>query len=244
VGRGGTPYFLAQSVVRGSDRRGGTYRERIDSDGADRRGRIGGSAADGDGAGRSGYLDQRVARGIRTRSSIIEAMIDLIVEGHVEPTSRQVAHRAGVSVRLVFHHFGDLDQLFTSAAAHQASRSLSLIAILPPHGPVETRIRLICRQRRQLFEANAPLLRASYARSPGSTALTDSLADHRSILRRQLDVTLAPEINARGPKAPVVLDALDVAAGWHTWSALRFDAGHSAASAEQVMVFSVTRLLL
>jgi TetR/AcrR family transcriptional regulator of autoinduction and epiphytic fitness len=196
------------------------------------------------GAGRSGYQDQRVARGIRTRSSIIEAMIDLIVEGHAEPTSRQVADRAGVSVRLVFHHFGDLHQLFTSAAAHQATRSLGLIGILPPHGPVETRILLICRQRRQLFEANAPLLRASYARSPGSTALTDSLAGHRTLLRRQLEVTLAPEIDARGTQAPVVLDALDVAAGWHTWSALRFDAGHSAASAEQVMVFSVSRLLL
>jgi len=185
-----------------------------------------------------------VARGIRTRSSIIEAMIDLIVEGHTEPTSRQVAQRAGVSVRLVFHHFGGLHQLFTSAAAHQASRSLSLIAILPPHGPPETRIVLICRQRRQLFEANAPLLRAAYARSPASTALTEALAGHRTLLRRQLDVTLGPEIDARGPQAPVVLDALDVAAGWRSWSALRFDAGHSAASAEQIMVFSVSRLLL
>lgn len=185
-----------------------------------------------------------MARGIRTRSSIIEAMIDLIVEGHAEPTSRQVAHRAGVSVRLVFHHFGDVRQLFTRAAAHQASRSLSLIGILPPHGPVETRIVLICRQRRQLFEANAPWLRASYARSPASTALTESLAGHRTLLRRQLDVTLGPEIGARGPQAPVVLDALGVAAGWNSWSALRFDAGHSAASAEQIMVFSVSRLLL
>ena len=216
----------------------------IDSDGAGGQGRTGGSAAGESGAGRSGYQDQRVARGIRTRSIIIEAMIGLIVEGQAEPTSRQVAHRAGVSVRLVFHHFGDLQQLFTSAAAHQASRSLGLIGILPPHGPVETRILLICRQRRHLFEANAPLLRASYARSPGSTALTDSLAGHRTLLRRQLEVTLAPEIDARGSQAAVVLDALDVAAGWHTWSALRFDAGHSAPSAEQVIAFSVSRLLL
>ena len=42
----------------------------------------------------------------------------------------------------------------------------------------------------------------------------------------------------------MVLDALDVATGWHSWSALRFDAGHSAAAAEQIMVFSVSRLLL
>jgi AcrR family transcriptional regulator len=185
-----------------------------------------------------------VARGIRTRSSIIEAMIDLIVEGNAEPTSRQVAHRAGVSVRLVFHHFGDLHHLFTSAAAHQASRSLELIGLLPPHGPVETRILLVCRQRRRLFEANAPVLRASYARSPASNAVTESLADQRIQLRRQLVITLGPEIDARGSLAPIVLDALDVAAGWHSWSALRFDAGHSAASAEQIVVFSVSRLLL
>jgi len=184
-----------------------------------------------------------VARGIRTRSSIVEAVIDLIVEGHAAPTSRQVAHRAGVSVRLVFHHFGDLHHLFSSAAAHQASRSLGLIGILPPRGPVKTRILLICRQRRQLFEANAPLLRTSYAGSPASTALAESLAGHRTLLRRQLDVTLAPEIDARGSEAPVVLDALDVATSWNSWSALRFDGGRSAAEAEQIMVFSVSRLL-
>jgi AcrR family transcriptional regulator len=187
--------------------------------------------------------DRRTARGSRTRASIIAAVVELIGSGDPAPSSRQIAHQAGVSVRLVFHHFGDLDVLFARAAEDQVARYRSLITIIPPRGPVETRIRIICRQRRRLFEAIGPVLRASSARSPVVAAQSDVLADQRIILRRQIAVTLAPEIHARGQLAPVVLDTIDVATGWQNWNALRLDAGHTASSAEQVMAFAVSRLL-
>jgi AcrR family transcriptional regulator len=187
--------------------------------------------------------DRRTARGSRTRASIIAAVVELIGAGDPSPNSRRIARQAGVSVRLVFHHFGDLDALFARAAEDQVVRYRSLITIIPPRGPVETRIRIICRQRRRLFEAIGPVLRASSARSPAATAQSDVLADQRIMLRRQIAVTLGPEIDARGPLAPVVLDTIDVAAGWQNWNALRLDGGHTASSAEQVMAFTVSRLL-
>jgi hypothetical protein len=133
--------------------------------------------------------------------------------------------------------------VFAGAADHQATRYRRLVSILPPNGPVETRIRIVSRQRRLLFEATGPVLRAAYARSPERTARSDVLADQRLHLRRQLAVTLAPEIEARGSLAPVVLDTIEVATGWPNWNALRQDAGRTASSAEEVMVFTVSRLL-
>jgi TetR/AcrR family transcriptional regulator, regulator of autoinduction and epiphytic fitness len=187
--------------------------------------------------------DRRTARGSRTRASIIDAVIQLIEAGDPSPSSRQIAAQAGVSVRLVFHHFADLDELFAGAADHQAARYQLTIAVLPPNGPVEARIRIICRQRRLLFEATGPVLRSAYARSPERTARSDVLAGQRLLLRRQLEVTLGPEIEARDSLAPVVLDTIDVAAGWQNWSALRRDAGRTASSAEEVLVFAISRLL-
>jgi TetR/AcrR family transcriptional regulator, regulator of autoinduction and epiphytic fitness len=187
--------------------------------------------------------DRRTARGSRTRASIIAAVVALIGAGDPSPNSRRIARQAGVSVRLVFHHFGDLGTLFASAADDQVARYRSLITIIPSRGPVETRIRIICRQRRRLFEAIGPVLRVSSVRSPVAAAQSQGLADQRLLLRRQIAVTLALEIDARGPLAAVVLDSIDAAAGWQNWNALRLDAGHTASSAEQVVAFAVSRLL-
>ena len=55
--------------------------------------------------------DGRLARGQRTRANVAGALIALLREGDTEPTARAVAERAGVSLRLVFHHFADMDEL-------------------------------------------------------------------------------------------------------------------------------------
>ncbi len=190
--------------------------------------------------GRDPPHDGRVARGARTRMAIVEATIDLIESGNPRPSTSEVALRAGVSVRLLFHHFADVPLLFRSAAELASARSRPLIGMIPPHGPVDVRIRAMCRQRRQLFEAIAPVLLATQART---TDLGDVLADLRSLLRRQLVVSLRPEILAQGRSAPVLLESLDQAAGWQNWTSLRFDAGRSAGQAEQVMVYTLTVLL-
>ena len=61
--------------------------------------------------------DGRVARGQRTRRNVAEAMMDLLREGDPEPTAKAVAERAEVSLRLVFHHFAEMDDLYHYVAA-------------------------------------------------------------------------------------------------------------------------------
>lgn len=189
------------------------------------------------------HVDRRLIRGDRTRTVIIEAMIELIEERNTYPTAHQVAEHARVSVRSLYHHFGDLDGLFLRAARLHVSRYRSLIVAIPPHGPVEPRIRATCRHRRRLFEAVAPVHRVAYARTDGLPGLAELLADHRSLLRRQLAVTLGPELRSHGGGAPYLLEALDVTTGWEAWHALRDHARHSASSAERVTVYAVTHLL-
>jgi AcrR family transcriptional regulator len=188
-------------------------------------------------------VDRRAARGSRTRTFLLDATIELIDGGNPSPRARQVAAHAGVSDRLVFHHFTDLDQLFTQAVERRASQFSALTSVIPAHGPAEVRIRVIARQRRRLFEALGPVLRAAYARLPATAALTKVLVHQRGLLRHQLEVVLRPEIAARAAQAPEALETLHVITGWHCWSSLRFESGHSPDRAEQITVFTLDRVL-
>ncbi len=188
-------------------------------------------------------IDGRTVRGSRTRSGMMDAVIELIDAGNPAPTARDVAEQAGVAVRTLYHHFRHLDDLFTRAADRQVTRHRSLITAVPPRGPLEFRVGVLARQRRQLFEAVGPVLQASYARVPLGAALTAVLDGQRGALRQQLDRTLAPELAAQGPLGPVLLDTLNANTGWQCWSMQRFELGHSAAQTERIMVFTVTRLL-
>lgn len=187
--------------------------------------------------------DRRVARGSRTRALMLDSMIDLIDAGDPTPTAREVAERAGVAVRTLYHHFGCLDRLFTGAADRQVSHYRYLVTSVPPHGPLEVRIRALARQRRLLFEAIGPVLQASSARTPASTALTDVLDGQRSLLRQQLARTLEPELATLRPGPAMLLEALTTVSGWQHWAALRGESGHSAAQAEQAVVFTLLRIL-
>src|SRR6478752_5288579 len=51
--------------------------------------------------------DGRIIRGLRTRQSLIQATLDLIQAGDVEPTSAAIATIAGVSSRALFQHFAE-----------------------------------------------------------------------------------------------------------------------------------------
>ena len=187
--------------------------------------------------------DRRRLRSSRTHTLILEALIDLVESGDPQPSARVIAERAGVARRSVFHHFADVNRLYLAAVDLQASRHGSLVVPVLPWGPLESRVGLLCHQRRELFEAVGPVLRAASARSGDPAGVDRHLGDHRVLLRRQLAETLAPELRARGTGAGVLLDALEMATGWTHWQALRFEARHPAGAAEQLMGYAVIRLL-
>lgn len=63
---------------------------------------------DGDGP----HEDGRRERSRSSRRRIIEAMMDLIAAGDVNPSAAKVAEAAGVGLRSVFRHFDDKDSIY------------------------------------------------------------------------------------------------------------------------------------
>jgi len=67
--------------------------------------------------------DGRIVRGLRTRQALIQATLDLIQAGDVEPTSAAIATIAGVSSRALFQHFTSLSDLYAAAFDLAVSRA-------------------------------------------------------------------------------------------------------------------------
>jgi AcrR family transcriptional regulator len=187
--------------------------------------------------------DRRLARGQRNRASIVESTVFLINAGNHRPTHRQVATRAELAVRTVYNHFADTDALFCGAAQQQLTRQRDLVVAIPPHGPIGSRIRATCRQRRQLFEESGPVVRAAHTRTDGSKRFREMMSKHEVWLRALLTATLGPEIEAQQGQADGLFEMLAVATGWEQWNAMRGSFGHSANDAERLMAHAVDRIL-
>ena len=187
--------------------------------------------------------DGRLLRGERTRRHIALAMIDLIEEGNPRPTARLIAERAGVSLRLVFHHFDDVEEVFQEGAIVQAQRYWRRVVRIPPTGPVAQRIDAVCRQRRQLYVSISPVRRAVVSRAAESDSIQTILAVARRRLREELAATFEPELSGVGTEAPILLDAIELAASWEAWDGQRSNGHRSAAAAQRVMNYTLTALL-
>jgi|ERR1700688_1127143 len=166
--------------------------------------------------------DGRVARGEKTRRALAEAMISLLEEGDARPTGRRIAERTGVSLRLVFHHFEDLESILHAAVEIQEQRHWRRIRPVEASLPLDERIARVVRQRVEVFGAVAPVRRSAQLLEHNSPTVAAELTRGRHWLRGQLQTTFAPELDRQRPaQARLLLDALDVATSWETWEQLQ-----------------------
>jgi TetR/AcrR family transcriptional regulator, regulator of autoinduction and epiphytic fitness len=183
--------------------------------------------------------DGRTARGERARKSIAEALISLLQDGTARPTARQVADRAGVSQRLVFHHFEDMESLLEAAVSVQVERHWQKLGPIGPQGDLHQRVTETVSQRASLFEAIAPVRRAAAHSAGRSPTLARQLELSRVLLRAKLRDTFSSELSIQAEPSTCgeseTLDALEVAASFETWDQLRNQSGRSVAASRRIM---------
>jgi TetR/AcrR family transcriptional regulator, regulator of autoinduction and epiphytic fitness len=185
-------------------------------------------------------VDGRVERGARNRRALVSAALELSVEYQRFPTAQEIAERAGVATRSVFHHFPDLDALFAEAAATQAARHWGLLSRPDPKLSLSDRLVLAVAQRAELYERIGPLRRVAVVHQDESPTLQRRLHESRAALRRHLRLALSPEI-AGVDRATVA--ALEAAASWETWEVLRRHQRLSVAAASAAVTTLLTSTL-
>jgi TetR/AcrR family transcriptional regulator of autoinduction and epiphytic fitness len=165
--------------------------------------------------------DGRVSRAERTRTAVVDALLELIDEGNLRPTAREVADRAGVSLRSVYVHFDDVESLFVAASARHFEHVQALHLPCDPEAGLDARIDRLVESRLRIYTAGAQVRRAAVVQEPFSPALRNALDYGRRTGRAEIDTVFAPELQALGPDDRTALRAtLEVALSASTWDTL------------------------
>ena len=180
--------------------------------------------------------DGRSARAARTRDAVVEALLSLLDDGNFRPTARQVAERAGVSLRSVYVHFDDLEDLFTAATHRHFERVRDLIERIPDQGPLDKRLDLFTRQRARIHEASGQVRRAAVLQEPFSPALAEVLALARKLSRAEIELVFGQELDGRtGAERERLVIELDMLASASVWEVLRLQYDQSADAAREIV---------
>ena len=161
--------------------------------------------------------DGRVRRGERSGAAIVDALIELVGKGVLEPTAQQVAARAGVGIRTVFRRFSDMERLFTEMSTRMQAQVLPLLLDGAPRGDLADRGRALVARRAAFFERISRYKRAANLRRSRSPYLRDRHAELVRLLRAEL-LRWLPELR-RAPAA--LVDALELATSFEAWDRLR-----------------------
>ncbi|MBS2031786.1 MAG: TetR family transcriptional regulator [Deltaproteobacteria bacterium] len=197
---------------------------------------------------REAHVDGRRARSLRTRRAIVDALLDLVEDGELEPTAAQIAARAGIAVRSIGQHFASREQLFLAAVEAHTKRVAPTPISVPPTMPLRERIAIFAEVRGRELEATAPIRRASAfldsAPRPARAASAIGRATDAAWARRrgELAHVFARELKAADDRK-ALLDALDLLAHGRTWDTLRHALRLSPAEATAMLRRALATLL-
>lgn len=191
--------------------------------------------------------DGRRLRAERNRDAVVDALLALYDEGHVQPGVARIAERAGVSSRSVFRHFADLDALAAATIERQWSRVRELFEPPPPGGDLATRVEALTAQRLRLHDTVAGVARAAtlHVLMSSSPTVAAAVGDRRRLLAEQVTTLFAPELQAIAEPArrEVVADALEAAASLENVEHLRTHVGLDRERAAAVVRHSLLAVL-
>jgi AcrR family transcriptional regulator len=189
--------------------------------------------------------DGRIVRGLRTRQALIQATLDLIQAGDVEPTSAAIATIAGVSSRALFQHFTSLADLYAAAFDLAVSRAFERSGPIDGAAPLSNRIDLLVSDRAQLFEEWLPVWHFAERVRSVAPAVGLGVAQLRKLLRERLTVWFATELSNLNPGSRnLVLDSLDVAFGLDSWMNMREQLRLSPVHASRTWRFTAEAIVL
>src|SRR5262245_25560957 len=188
-------------------------------------------------------LDGRAARAVRTRAAIVEATLELLEGGQLQPTAQEIAQRARVSIRAVFHHFGDMDRLLRAAVdLHLSRHPFDALPKLLTSGTLEERVVAFANRRAAAFERILPVHRAVLLKESIDEGVARRMKRARAGAKYEVRTAFAPELAEASDDT--LREALMAASSWCQWEALRVRAGLPFARARSVLEYTMRSLLL
>ena len=184
--------------------------------------------------------DGRRLRREHNRQTVVEALVGLFDDGVYEPSSAQIAERAGLSPRSLFRYFDDVDDLTRAAIERQLSTARPLLHIdAGADEPLRRRIDKLVDARIRLYDAITPGARAARICAHRNRAVADHLREARSHWRKQVEQLFAEELRHNADLLP----ALDVLCSFESYELLRHAQRMTRAATAGALVAAMSALL-
>jgi TetR/AcrR family transcriptional regulator of autoinduction and epiphytic fitness len=142
--------------------------------------------------------DGRSLRRDRNRAAVIQAVLELIREGDLDPPTAEIAQRAGVSHRSVFRYFDDLRDLVREAISVEFAAAAAASTIHEfGEGTLQQRIDAIITARLTAYDHAYGASRVARLKSGQIPDIDPALAEITRLLRVQLTEQFAVELSSR-----------------------------------------------
>ncbi len=190
-------------------------------------------------------LDGRRARRDRNRDAVVDAFLDLLNEGDLNPGVAAVAERSGVSHRSVFRYFEDLEELFRVAIEHQSERTADIGYLHGlGRGSFDERVEALINHRITLFDATQNVSKAARLRAPNQPILQASITSGRALSREQIRVQFRKELRLMNREdASAALGSIDVLLSVEAYDLYRNAQSRSRSRTAATLSFAIRRLL-
>ena len=170
---------------------------------------------------------------------IVNAMLELVATGNLEPSADQIAETAKVGRRSVFRHFSDMDTLYREMNNSIAATMGSIVRQPFQAADWRGQVLELVDRRAVGFERMKPFLLAGQVHRHRSAFLKTAHAEFVAILRNIIMAILPKEV----ARDAVLVEALDMLLSFESWRRLREDQGLNIAKAKRVLKQAIEALL-
>jgi AcrR family transcriptional regulator len=183
--------------------------------------------------------DGRKHRSQKSQALIVNALLELIAQGNLEPSADQIAEIAKVGRRSVFRHFKDMDSLYREMNASVTASVAS--ALDQPFQATEWRGKVLelVDRRAAVFERLKPFMLSVQVHRHRSPFLKSASVQYVRQARELLVKHLPKEV----VRDAAQVEALDLLLSFGTWWRLRDVQGLSVAKAKLVLKRAIEALL-
>lgn len=193
---------------------------------------------------KSEKVDGRRLRREQGRIAVVDAMIDLVLDGRTPPMADEIAVRAGVSTASVFRYFDSLDDLRRQGIQRYLERYDHLLGI-PDIGEheLDRRIATLVDARQRFYETIDPMARLARSQALTVPELDETLGRVRATLTDQLSEHFAVELaHLRPARRREVLALVAALTSYESWEQLNRQ-GLDRAAVARALRLGVGRLL-
>ncbi len=190
-------------------------------------------------------IDGRRARRQRNRDALVEAWLQTVADGELEPSIALVAERSGISYRSVFRYFENINELFSVATERWRDRADHLATLEDVGvGAFDERVASYVDHRVAYFDAMGPLGRAARMRAPVHPEISQQLDAVRSAFGEQTKLHFAEELQKlTRSETTAIRTAVDSLCSFESYDIMRTSQQLTREQAVDSMYQAVRRLL-